>query len=163
MSYLDVLKIIIEITEQKYFLLYGTLLGCIRDKQFIPWDNDMDIGILEEDLKEEYIEEFKKHFNVSIYKHNNKASKIRLFHGQQHTCFDILRKEGENRHFNDFGNNEIEMMIPGEFLKEFKLVDFYDIKVRVPKNAEEFLVWNYGDWKTPTKDYSWATSPGRIK
>lgn len=74
----EMLKVVDKFCRENnitYFLTYGTLLGAVRHKGFIPWDDDIDVMLPQPDL-----EKFCKLFKSNIYKvvsvHNDKSHNL---------------------------------------------------------------------------------------
>lgn len=78
-------KRICEKHQIQYFLMWGTLLGAVRHQGFIPWDDDIDVGM----LRSEYVkflaicnEELSQDFFLQTFESDktyvNSFAKLRL-------------------------------------------------------------------------------------
>lgn len=69
----DILVAIDDICQKhniQYFLAYGTLLGAVRHKGFIPWDDDCDICMMREDF-EKFMAIAKKELPDNLFLQNH--------------------------------------------------------------------------------------------
>ena len=63
---LDVFSAVCEKNGLRYWLTYGTLIGALRYKGFIPWDDDLDIWMLETDFKK-LVQYAREDFPADVY------------------------------------------------------------------------------------------------
>jgi lipopolysaccharide cholinephosphotransferase len=66
---LELLNKFVQICEENnltYFLAYGTLLGAVRHKGFIPWDNDIDVAMPRDDY-EKFLDIFENNNSTKYY------------------------------------------------------------------------------------------------
>ena len=141
---------IIDILEKyqiKYSLSFGTLLGAIREKNFIEDDNDVDIDIFEPFWKNDIL--FQKItwdlLEKDIKIHNLCYEVMNLTRKEIHLDVHYYYKK-DNFYICDGGNWKFK--IPEKYFNKLNILEFLGKKCYIPNNVEEFLLEFYGDtWK----------------
>jgi len=139
---------ILEDLKIKYYLTDGTLLGAVREKDFIPWDWDVEITVLAESIfpiTAKLIESAKKNgFNIASVDQSISNFKLNLLKNNNKYSLNGLFLEGDYRTRNAY-------IYPKRFFLSDNEIDFRGKKYPTVSNIEEYLVYQYGDWETPSK------------
>ena len=150
------LKEFVRICEKydiPYWLDYGSLLGAKRHGGFVPWDDDLDVSILESDVK---------YFGECFYKDHGEEFKFIPNFDDIYYPSRIVYKE-DNGSFLDIypyvdlkdrvkirlkiGIPSSERSIPKKILYPLKKIEFEGVLVSCPNDIETYLAVKYGNWK----------------
>ena len=155
---LDV-KTILDKLKVPFYLTHGTLLGAYRDKDWILWDDDIEIDIFEEIFLAKYDKICKKliksgfiirgrHIRVK----NRKGEKFNIYRNKEKISIRGIYLDPT------YENNKYRLTNVFQYLKKFyensDTIKFKNVVFQTPGPIEEFLIYRYGkNWKTPINTY----------
>lgn len=142
-----------------YSIAFGTLLGYVRERNIIEYDDDIDIWI---DIK--YLEKVWGIFRAKGMLRNGRGDpfiQLYLPHKKITGIIDIYLYRETEKHIIDqwnftghFKNASNHIHIPKEFFFPLQEIDFCECKVFAPAQPENLIKWLYGPrWYEPLKKY----------
>lgn len=156
------------------FVISGTFLGLHREGGFLAHDYDIDLGVFEVDYHAGLVEELNQldgFVNVSldypcfravevdstVYKKSKTPSLIKLHHNSGVQVDIFIHFEDGPVYWHGSSLHRWNNL-------KFGLVEreFFDLKVLAPFEADRYLTENYGDWRTPVKDFNCSTGTPNV-
>ena len=131
----------------RYGLMFGTLLGAIREGAFIVHDEDTDVFVLVEDRDKVLNALFDfEELGFKVARFNKRKDLLSLIRDDDYIDMYFYKKFLNKRKIYD-------NMVDAKYLENRESVNFLGEDFPVPGNPKELLKVIYGeDWETPIKD-----------
>lgn len=146
---------------------FGTLLGFVRDGDILDWDDDIDMSVNDYD--------YEKMVEIMLNNHSDMPG-IGIVQWQGNIVYDTdgnkygllldcipnseskikpfdlylrsrRRKDGFSIPMGAVGN----LFIPEKYFDGHDIINIKELRLKAPKNYQEYLTLVYGDWNTPKK------------
>ncbi len=175
-SFLKTAVELFEANNIEYWVDFGTLIGAVRHKGFIPWDNDIDVSIYQKDwekaisLLRDYYKNDEKYELIDITVLNPKATKncmykiVRKKHMWNMIDFYCYIDAPENSNAVAAAPARITSpRMDKSLIFPTIYADFENIKVKIPNNYDRYITKIYGDWNLFPTSINYSAEQDRYR
>jgi choline kinase len=156
-------------TDITVMLLWGTLLGCVRDGQLIRGDHDLDLGVMARDagklpaLRERML---RHGFQVRI-ENSEKVSFVHPRHPRLFLDLDVVRPHPRGWviiNADADPRRRFHYLFPGPVFDRVAPARLAgQLDVTIPGDAEGFLTAVYGNWRVPRSKVHFLYGPNNVE
>ena len=171
----NAMKILLEVKQvmgrRHWWIDCGTLLGAIRNNDFIEWDTDLDVGILQEDWNDNLAKKLIKRgfelkhefgFREAGYEISFKKYGVKIDFFLYYRLDDIRWFACWKNGFRNGESDIIKLVYPAEMVEKRKFILFNGYELPVPFNSEDYLTIRYGNWLIEDRGFKLDKDPKNI-